>query len=113
MKANSMSEIEHIYDPESVKSCALWFPCNDMHTGDGQCPSAVHTLKAEAVQACAVLPRRWGLMEFRNCRGRVNSYGKVSLWHGLLTCSFMFLELTAVTGGFLMPANKLKQILLL
>lgn len=52
-------------------------------------------------------------MEFRNYRGRVNSYGKVSLWHRLLTCSFMFLELTAVMGGFLMPANKLKQILLL
>lgn len=51
---------------KSVKSCTLWLLCDDMHTGDGQCPSAVHPLKAEAVQACALLPRRWGLMEFHN-----------------------------------------------
>lgn len=48
----------------------LWLLCSDRHPGGcGQCTSAVHPLKSEVAQACA-LSRRWDFLEFLNWRGR-------------------------------------------
>lgn len=79
---------EYVYGPEVSSSACCVFPA-----GDGQCTSAVLPWEAEVAQACAQ-PRRWGFVEFCNWRDRMKDYGEISLWHGLLTCSFMFLELT-------------------